>query len=145
MLTKKEASTLVGISLITFIEFLDVTIVSTALPAIQNEFVANLSELQWILNALFLTLSALMATAGRIGDLLGRRRVLYIGASIFLIASIGAGFSTSIGWLIFFRFMQGVAAAIIPVAAALLANHFPAHRRHIFWPYLSRLMVSGWR
>jgi EmrB/QacA subfamily drug resistance transporter len=129
MLTKKEASTLVGISLITFIEFLDVTIVSTALPAIQHEFVANLSELQWILNSLFLTLSALMATTGRIGDLLGRRRVLYIGAFIFLIASIGAAFSPTIGWLIFFRFLQGVAAAIIPVAAALLANHFPVNRQ----------------
>lgn len=129
MLTKKESAVLVGISLITFIIFLDVTIVSTALPAIQHEFVASLGKLQWILNALFLTLSALMATTGRIGDLIGRRKVLYIGALMFLIASIGAGFSPTIEWLIFFRFLQGIAGACIPVAAALLANHFSANRQ----------------
>lgn len=112
---------LFGVSLLSFTGFLDSTIVSTALPDIQSSLHMPVSQLQWIMNAFFLGISAFMASMGRVGDLYGRRKVFYIGTLIFTLASIGAGFSTSSGFLILCRAFQGITTAItIPVGITLI-------------------------
>lgn len=125
----REASSkilvLMGVSLLSFTGFLDATIVSTALPSIQVGLQMTVTELQWVMNAFFLGISAFMASMGRIADLYGRRRVFYIGTLIFGLASLGAGLSPNGTWLIFFRAIQGISTAItIPVGIALIQTVF---------------------
>lgn len=126
--TTSKTLVLIGVSLLSFTGFLDATIVSTALPAIQAGLQMSVTELQWVMNAFFLGISAFMASMGRIADLYGRRRVFYIGTIIFGLASLGAGFSPNGTWLIFFRAIQGISTAItIPVGIALIQTVFEQH------------------
>lgn len=119
---------LLGISLLSFTGFLDATIVSTALPSIQMNLHMTVTELQWVMNAFFLGISAFMASMGRIADLYGRRKIFYIGTLIFGLASLGAGFSTQAIYLIFFRALQGITTTItIPVGVALIQKIFEKH------------------
>lgn len=112
---------LFGISLLNFIAFLDATIVSTALPAIQLQLSMSITQLQWIMNAFYLGCSALMASMGRVADIYGRRKVFYLGVLIFGFASISAGLAQNAGFLIFCRAIQGMMTAIIiPVGIALI-------------------------
>ena len=66
-----------------FVLMLDSTVVTLALPAIRDDLDASLDGLQWIQNAYLLTLTATVVTAGRLGDIRGRRRVFVIGMAIF--------------------------------------------------------------
>lgn len=116
----------IGIALLSFGCYLDYTVVNIALPTIQRELQANLTQLQWVMNIYFLALCILATIMGRCGDLYGRRRVFYIGISIFAIASLVAGLSTNITWLIFGRLLQGIGAAIVfPLGPSLLPQSFP--------------------
>lgn len=121
---------LTGISLASFLGCLDFTIVNTALPAIQANLHATVTQLQWIINIFMLALSALMVVMGKIADVYGRRRILYGGMILFGIASCGAGLSTTIDGLIFFRLIQGIGVAILyTVPVAIIATLFPEHLR----------------
>jgi EmrB/QacA subfamily drug resistance transporter len=121
---------LVGVSIASFLGCIDFTIVNTALPAIQLALKVNVTELQWIVNAFILALSAFMVIMGRLADIYGRRLVLYIGMTVFGFSSLGAGFSPTIGWLIFFRLIQGISCAILYTASgAIVSNAFPTHER----------------
>ncbi len=123
----KKLYLLLGVSLLSFTGFLDATIVSTALPDIQSSLHMSVSQLQWIMNAFFLGISAFMASMGRVGDLYGRRKIFYIGTLIFMLASIGAGLSPTPTLLIMFRALQGITTAItIPVGVTLIQV---AHRK----------------
>ena len=120
-----KTSALMGISLLSFTGYLDVTIVSTALPVIQSSLHMTVTQLQWVMNACFLGISAFMASMGRIADIYGRRCLFYIGTVVFGFASLGAGMSTLPHWLIFFRALQGVTISItIPVGIALIQTIF---------------------
>jgi len=121
---------LIGISLASFLGLLDLTIVNTALPAIQSEFSSAVDQLQWVINILLLALTATMVILGKLADLYGRRLCLYIGFALFAVASLGAGFATSINMLIFFRFLQGIAIALLYTAPlGIIPNTFPAHQQ----------------
>ncbi len=112
---------LFGVSLLSFTGFLDATIVSTALPDIQTTLHIPIAELQWVMNAFFLGVSAFMASMGRIADLYGRRKIFYMGTIIFMLASIGAGLAATPVFLIVCRALQGITTAItIPVGVALI-------------------------
>lgn len=120
----------IGIVLLSFACYLDYTVVNVALPTVQKELQADLTQLQWVMNTYFLALCMLATIMGRCGDLYGRRRVFYIGVNIFVIASLIAGFSTTINWLNFARFLQGVGAAIVlPLGPSLLPEAFPENER----------------
>lgn len=120
----------VGIVLLSFTCYLDYTVVNVALPTIQKQLQADLTLLQWVMNSYFLALCILATIMGRCGDLYGRRRIFYIGVNIFAIASLIAGLSTTIHWLIFGRFLQGVGAAIVlPLGPSLLPEAFPEKER----------------
>jgi NTE family protein len=114
-----------------FIAFLDVTIVNIAFPAIRRSFSGNsLADLSWVLNGYNVVFAALLVPAGRLADLVGRKRVFLVGLTIFAIASAGCGFAPGAGSLIGWRVLQAVGAALVaPASLALLLPAFPAARR----------------
>ncbi len=121
---------LIGLSLLSFTAFLDFTIVTTALPFIQKDLNASVLQLQWVMSIFSLVLCMFLIIAGKSGDLWGRKNVFYFGFILFGIAAIGAANSPTIQWLIFFRAIQGLSAAIIfPLGVALLPQAFPPHEQ----------------
>jgi EmrB/QacA subfamily drug resistance transporter len=103
------------------IALLDGTVVNVALPAIGRDLGGGLTGQQWVLDGYLLTLSALLLTGGAAGDRYGRRRVFVAGLVVFTAASVGCGFSPTIGWLVGARLAQGVgAAALVPGSLALI-------------------------
>ena len=108
---------------------MDVTIVNVALPAIQHDLHASLSELQWIMDAYTLVVASLLMLAGSMSDRFGRRRVFLIGLMLFLAGSLLCSLAHSIGQLILYRALQGLGASMLnPVALSIIANVFPQPR-----------------
>ncbi len=124
-MTVRQWLAIFGLSLLGFTIFVDMTIVSNALPTMQKALHANHIQSQWILNALFLSLSCMMLVMGRLGDMYGSKMVLYISTVIFMLASLGAGLSHTINWLLFFRFLQGISSATVSVNVSLLTQTIP--------------------
>ncbi|WP_411753772.1 MFS transporter [Serratia sp. (in: enterobacteria)] len=121
---------LIGVSIASFLGCIDFTIVNTALPAIQVDLHATVTQLQWVVNMFLLALCSFMVIMGRLADIYGRRRVLYLGALAFGIASLAAGLANDISWLIAFRFLQGIACAVLyTVTGAIVADAFPEDQR----------------
>jgi EmrB/QacA subfamily drug resistance transporter len=121
--------TLLAVSVATFMLLLDITVVNTALPAIEADLGASFTELQWVIDAYTLSLAALVLTAGVLADRLGRRRVFAAGLAIFTVASLLAGLATDPTFLNITRAVQGVGGAIMfAVSLALIAQEFTAGR-----------------
>jgi EmrB/QacA subfamily drug resistance transporter len=91
---------------------LDETVVNVAVPSIQRDLGFSTHQLSWVVNAYLVTYGSLLLLAGRVGDLLGRRRVLLAGLAVFTTASLGCGLAPTTGALIAARFVQGVGAAL---------------------------------
>jgi EmrB/QacA subfamily drug resistance transporter len=108
-----------------FMVVLDVAIVNVALPSIQHDLGVSQSTLQWVVIAYGLMLGGFLLFGGRLADLLGRRRILLTGLTIFTGASFLAGVSQSVGLLIVMRGLQGFGAALVaPAALSILAVTF---------------------
>jgi EmrB/QacA subfamily drug resistance transporter len=121
--------TLITVSVATFMLLLDITVVNTALPAIEEDLGASFTELQWVIDAYTLSLAALVLTAGVLADRLGRRRVFAAGLAIFTVASLLAGLAGDPTFLNVVRALQGVGGAIMfAVSLALIAQEFKAGR-----------------
>jgi len=121
--------TLVVTCLGLFMVLLDASIVNVALPTIQVNLHAQLSDLQWVVDAYTLPLAALMLTAGTLGDRFGRKRIFLAGLVLFLLGSLFCGFAPTLGWLLFGRAVQGVgAAALLPGSLSVLVAAFPKPR-----------------
>jgi NTE family protein len=118
-------------SLGVFMAFLDATIVNIAFPSVERSFPhASFSGLSWVLNAYNIVFAALMVAAGRIADLLGRRRVFRWGLVLFTVASGGCAAAPSPAALIAARIVQAVGAAVlVPCSLALVLRAFPEQRR----------------
>ena len=120
-------------SLGVFMAFIDATIVNVAFPDIRQSFPdAGLGSLSWILNSYNVVFAAFLVPAGRISDLLGRRRVFTFGIVVFTLASAACAVSPSLGLLIAARVLQAIgAAAMVPASLALVLNAYgPAQRAH---------------
>src|SRR2546422_8181080 len=91
---------------------LDATIVNVALPAIQSDLGYSQSSLAWVVNAYLIPFGGVLLLAGRLGDLLGRRRVFLAGIGVFTAASLLRGLSVSQEMLVAARFIQGVGGAM---------------------------------
>ena len=105
---------------------LDVTIVNVALPAIQQDLGFSQGNLTWVVNAFLVTFGSLLLLTGRIGDLVGRKRVFLAGLVIFTVASLLCGIADSEATLIGARFLQGIgAAAQASVILAIIITEFP--------------------
>src|SRR5262245_49321356 len=108
-----------------FMVVMDVAIVNVALPSIQRDLGVSESTLQWVVIAYGLLLGGFLLFGGRMADLLGRRRVLLTGLTVFSGASLLAGVSGSVGVLIAARGLQGFGAALVaPAALSILAVTF---------------------
>jgi EmrB/QacA subfamily drug resistance transporter len=105
---------------------LDTTIVNVALPAIQRDLHFSQGNLTWVVNAFLVTFGSFLLLAGRLGDLLGRRRVFLAGLVLFTAASMLCGAAPSQGFLIAARFIQGIGAAMqASVILAIIVTEFP--------------------
>src|SRR5215217_3568276 len=91
---------------------LDATIVNVALPSIQEDLGFSQSSLAWVVNAYLISFGGLLLLSGRLGDLLGRRRIFLVGLAVFTTASLLCGLSQSQGVLIGARFVQGAGGAL---------------------------------
>lgn len=122
-----ERRRVLAIVLITFLMIvLDVSIVITALPKIQNTLGFTATGLSWIQGIYTLVFGGLMLLGARAGDLLGRRKVFLAGLAAFSISSLLVAVAQSPAWLIGARALQGVGAAVLaPTTLALIATHFP--------------------
>jgi EmrB/QacA subfamily drug resistance transporter len=110
--------------------FIDGTAVNVALPALQAGLGATVADVQWVVEAYALFLSALLLVGGSLGDRFGRRRVFLIGAGGFALASAACGLAPDSGALIAARAVQGIAAALmVPGSLALLSASFDEKRR----------------
>src|SRR6476659_10890537 len=114
--------------------FIDQTIVAIASPNIQSELDLSRSGVQWVINGYILALAAGFALGGRLADVLGSKRVVLIGIIGFAGASALCGFtpkgSFAETWIIFFRIIQGLSAALmIPAALAVVVSAFPLRER----------------
>ena len=106
---------------------LDITVVNTALPAIQKDLGGSFTDLQWVIDAYALSLAALVLTAGSLADRLGRRRVFAIGLGIFSLASLLCALAPDPTFLNLARGLQGIGGAIMfAVSLALVAQEFPS-------------------
>lgn len=115
-----------GISLGLVVVPIDFSIVYTSLPAIQQDLKTSLLEIQWIMNIFGVFISSFIVTMGRAGDIIGRRKLYFIGTFLFGLFSLFASLSPNALYLIGARAFQGIAAAIIlPVSQALMTHAFP--------------------
>jgi MFS family permease len=109
---------------------IDGSVVNVGLPAIGHTLKADASDLQWVINAYLLPLSALLLLGGALGDRYGRRRLLVSGVTLFALASATCAFAPSIGWLLLGRGVQGIGAAILlPNSLAILGGAFSGEAR----------------
>jgi EmrB/QacA subfamily drug resistance transporter len=104
---------------------LDGTIVNVALPSIREDLAFTETSLVWVVNAYLLTFGGFLLLGGRLGDLLGHRRVFLIGLAVFTLASAACGLANSQAMLIIGRAVQGIGGAVVSAAAlSLIMNVF---------------------
>ena len=105
--------------------FVDGSVVNVGLPAISRSLSANAADLQWVVNAYLLPLSALLLLGGAAGDRFGRRRLLILGTGVFALGSLGCALAPSLPLLLLGRALQGVGAAtLMPNSLAILGATF---------------------
>lgn len=114
-----------------FLAFLDATIVNIAFPDISRSFAGSGRDaLSWVLDGYFVVIAALLVPAGGLADRFGHKRIFLLGVSGFTAASLLCALAPSLGFLIAFRVVQGLGAALVaPTSLALVLDAFPAERR----------------
>jgi EmrB/QacA subfamily drug resistance transporter len=138
--------TLVVVCLAQLMIVLDTTIVNVALPSIQHDLHFTQGNLTWVINAFLVTFGSLLLLAGRLGDLLGRKRVFMLGVTVFTLASALCGAAWSGDVLIAARFLQGAGAALqASVILAIIVTEFPepAKRAQAMSAYVFTAVAGG--
>src|SRR5580698_8424748 len=117
---------LIVVCLAMLMNILDQTIVNVALPTIQRDLHFTQASLAWVIDAYLITFAGTLLLAGRLGDLIGRKKVFLVGVALFTSASIACGAADSQGLLIGARFAQGLGAALSSsVILAIIVADFP--------------------
>jgi EmrB/QacA subfamily drug resistance transporter len=120
------AAALVVISAAQLMVVLDATIITVALPSIQHALHFSSANLEWVISGYTLAFGGLLLLGGRLGDVLGRRRMFVLGLAVFSLGSLAGGLATTSAWLIASRAVQGIGGAIAaPTALALIGDTFP--------------------
>ncbi|MGO8862270.1 MAG: MFS transporter [Acidimicrobiales bacterium] len=123
--TRRGRLTLALLCAVGFLDFVDTSIVNVALPSIRHDLHFSVQNLQWVLSGYLLTYGGFLLLGGRAADLLGRRRILVAGTSLFALSSIACGLAQNSGTLIGARLAQGLGAAMMtPAALSLLTTTF---------------------
>jgi EmrB/QacA subfamily drug resistance transporter len=108
---------------------LDATVVNVALPSIQDDLGFSQSNLAWVVNAYLIAFGGLLLLGGRLGDLIGQRRIFLVGLAIFTVASLLCALAQSQGVLIAARFVQGIGGALASaVVLGMIVTMFPEPR-----------------
>src|SRR5580700_7829333 len=108
---------------------LDGTIVTVALPSIQRQLGFSAASLSWVVNAYLIAFGSLLLLAGRLGDLIGRKRLFLAGLAAFTVASLLCGLSAGPAMLIVARFAQGIGGAMVTaVSLGMIVTLFPEPR-----------------
>ncbi|CAL9628963.1 Multidrug resistance protein Stp [Streptomyces sp. enrichment culture] len=144
----------------TFLAVLDTTVVNIAFSDLRTDFPdASLSQLTWVVTAYTVLFAALLAVAGRVADVIGRKKLFLWSTALFTLASLLSGLAAGVEMLVAARALQGVAAAgMIPSALGLVLQHTPPARRQVavgVWgavgsmaaavgPSLGGLLVDAW-
>ena len=127
--TGRGALTLALLLLVQFLDFLDVSIVNVALPSIRHDLGFSEQSLQWVVSGYVLTYGGLLLLGGRAADLVGRRRILVSGLTLFAFASLAGGLAQAEGLLVGARLAQGAGAAMMsPAALSVLTTTFTERR-----------------
>ena len=138
--------TLAAVSFGLFMIMLDNTVVNVALPSIQRDLDASLSQLEWIVTGYALTFAAFMLIGGKVADAYGRRRIFVFGIVVFTVASLLCGLAGSGEMLIAARLLQGVGAAMMnPATLSIIAATFPPAQRGAaigIWAGVSALALA---
>ena len=130
--TGRGRLTLALLCLAAFLDVVDITIVNVALPSIREDLAFSVQNLQWVASGYLLTYGGFLLLGGRAADLLGRRRVLIAGTSLFGLSSLVCALAGSEGVIVGGRLAQGIGAALMtPAALSILTTTFPEGRdRH---------------
>ena len=138
--------TLAAVAFGLFMIMLDNTVVNVALPSIQEDLGADLSELQWIVTGYALSFAALMLIGGKLADAYGRRLIFVVGIVVFTGASLWCGLADSGNMLITARVVQGAGAALMnPATLSIIAATFPPKQRGTaigIWAGISALALA---
>ncbi|APA97758.1 Lincomycin resistance protein [Nocardia seriolae] len=114
----------------TFVDAVGVTIVNIALPALRRDLRPSESQIQWITGGYTLTFALGLVTGGRLGDLIGRKRVFLVGVAAFVLTSALCGFADGPEVLVIGRLLQGLSAALmVPQVLSIVHVTFPDHER----------------
>lgn len=138
--------TLIGACSGLFILMLDSTVVALALPSIRHDIGASAEGLQWAINGYLLLIAILVVTAGRLGDMFGRKRLFLLGMAVFALGSALSGAADDQQALIAGRVLQGIGAApMLPLSLAIVCNVFPAGKQARalgIWAAISALALA---
>ena len=144
--TDRRWMALVVVCLAQLMIVLDTTIVNVALPSIQRDLHFAQGDLTWVVNAFLVTFGSFLLLAGRLGDLIGRKRVFLAGVTVFTVASLLCGAASDQGMLIAARFIQGIGAAMqASVILAIIVTEFPrpAERARAMSAYVFVAVAGG--
>lgn len=135
--TTRRGLVLAAVMLAMFIGAIEGTIVSTAMPSIVADL-SGFSLFSWVFSSFLLIQTITIPLYGKLADLFGRKPVFVFGITVFLIGSLLCGLAETMGWLIAFRFVQGIGAgAIMPIATTIVGDIYPGEERGKIQGYLS--------
>ena len=118
-----------SLSLSMLLSSLGTSIANVALPTLAQSFEASFQAVQWVVLAYLLAITSTIVGVGRLGDVIGRRRLLLVGISVFTVASVLCSAAPGLGWLIAARALQGIGAAIMmALTLALVGEAIPKER-----------------
>lgn len=143
---RREWTGLAIIALPCLVYAMDLTVLNLALPAISASLSPSSAQLLWIIDIYGFMVAGLLITMGTLGDRIGRRRLLLIGAALFAAASVGAAMSRSVGMLIAMRALLGVAGATVaPSTLSLIRNmfHDPQQRQFAIGVWIASYSLGG--
>src|SRR4051812_36560858 len=122
--------TLLAVSAALFMVLIDNTVVNVAIPSIQHALDASLTTLEWTVNAYTLGIAVFLVAGGRLGDLLGRKRVFVAGIALFALPSVAVAAAPDSATFVAARAAQGLAAALLmPGTLSILSDAFPQEER----------------
>ena len=125
LVTRRGRLTLLLLCAVQFLDVADSSIMNVALPSIRRDLGFSVQNLQWVLSGYLVTYGGLLLLGGRAGDVLGRRRLLTAGTTLFAACSLAGGLAASAGMLVGARLGQGAGAALMaPAGLSILTTTF---------------------